>query len=197
MSVARDGLFLLGGYLNTEDVSAADFASLTYPKGQLGKTFYLNDTLAAKYSGSLGTCFGGWYQVVQFVAGSTAANVRGGAVRWSDRTNFVVTPDQTAITEQDFAGIGLMVNTKGNYGIIQAAGKCSILYRATVTDTTSGDLVLQLTTTNTFDALADATGTYVSGGVKGIKNVVGVALEAPANGAVKLASIWPRNFHCK
>lgn len=187
---------LISGYLNGEDITSAIFNSLAYPKGNLGKIIAINDEQALRLSKTAtGTLYAGLYQLVLFKAGSTAANARGGAVCWETRSTFTVTPDQTALTEQDFAGIGLMVNTKGNYGWIQVAGKSTILYRASVTDTTAGNIVLQLTTTNTFDSIADATGTYISGGVKGLKNIVGVGLEAAANGALKLASIWPRNLN--
>lgn len=191
------GLYLVSGYLNNEDIASAAFNDLAYPRGQLGRLVSYNDAMAYKLSAapSTTTLYHGLYQVVNFKSGSTASNAKGQAVFWNDRANFIVTPDAAAATEADFAGIALNAVTKGNYGVIQVAGKCTVLYRASVTDTTAQDLILQLTTTATFDAIADATGTYISGGVKGIKNIVGVALEAPANGALKLASIWPRNLN--
>lgn len=194
-----NGLTLVSGFLNAEDVAyAGGFQGLAGAPGELGQMVSIGDALALKLSKtSTGTLYGGIYQKVRFLATSTAANLRGGAVCWQDRANFVVTPDQTAITEADFAGIGLMVNTKGNYGFIQVAGKATIAYRASVTSTNVSDLVLQLTTTNTFDAIADATGSYISGGVKGLKNIHGIAIEAPANSGLKLASIWPGNLNIK
>lgn len=194
MQTNVDGIYLTSGYLNNEDVSSTIFNSLSYPKGILGKRFVYDDVTALKFSKtSVGTCYAGIYQVVRFLSTSTAANIRGGALCWNDRANFIVTPDQTATTEDDFAGVGLMVNTKGNYGIMQVAGKCSIKYRASVTGATLGNLVFQLTTTNTFDAYDDTAGTLVAGGVKGIKNVVGVAIALPVNDTVVVASIWDRN----
>lgn len=187
---------LNSGYLNNEDVTSAIFNSLAYPKGMLGKIVAITRERAAQLSyPTTGTLYEGLYQCVRFLSSSTASNIRGGALCWSDRANFVVTPDQLATTEEDFAGVGLMANTKGNYGWIQVAGQCSIKYRASVTDATLGNLVLQLTTTNTFDAIADATGTYISGGVKGLKNIVGVANVLPVNDSVVRASIWPRNLN--
>lgn len=192
-----NALQLISGYLNNEDVTSAIFNSLAYPKGLLGKAVFINRERAAQLSlPATGTCYEGVYQVVRYYASSSAANIRGGALCWQDRATFTVTPDQTATTEEDFAGVGLMVNTKGNYGLIQAFGECSIKYRASVTDATLGNLVLQLTATNTFDAIADATGTYISGGVKGIKNIVGVANVLPVNDSVVRASIWARNLNC-
>lgn len=187
-----NALQLISGYLNNEDISSTIFSSLSYPKGMLGKVVALNDTAAARYS-LTNTLYNGLYQLVKFYGSSSAANIRGGALCWQDRANFVVTPDQTATTEEDFAGIGLMVNTKGNYGWMQVCGDCSIKYRSSVTDATLGNLILQLTTTNTFDAIADGTGSYISGGVKGIKNIVGVANVLPVNDTVVRANIWNRS----
>lgn len=194
MQFASEGAYLTSGFLNNEDVSSTTFNDLGFPKGQLGKIIALNDAAALRLSyTTLGTLYAGLYQFVNFLSTSSAANLRGGAVIWQSRANFVVTPDATAITEGDMAGVGLMVNTKGNYGWIQIAGKASVAYRATVTSTNVSDLVLQLTTTNTFDAIADATGSYISGGTKGLKSIAGVALEAPANAGVKLISLNLRN----
>jgi hypothetical protein len=179
----------MSGTLNNEDVSSTSFNDLGFPKGQLGKIITLNDTIAAKLSYSTNTLYAGLYQFVQFLSSSTAANIRGGAVCWNNRASFIVTPDATAITEGDLAGVGLMINTKGNYGWIQIGGKATVKYRATVTDKTNSNLVIQLTTTNTFDAIADATGSYISGGALGLKNVVGVALETPADAGLKLISL--------
>ena len=196
MFTNTDGIYLTSGYLNNEDVSSTIFNSLSYPKGILGKIFALDDVTALKFSKTAtGTLYAGMYQVVNFLSTSSASNIRGGAMTWNSRANFVVTPDATAVTEGDFAGVGLMVNTKGNYGIIQVAGKASCKFRATVTSNQVSDLILQLTTTNTFDAIADATGSYISGGTKGLKNIVGVALEAPADAGVKLVSLWGRNLN--
>jgi|SoiMethySBSTD1v2_1073268.scaffolds.fasta_scaffold262778_2 hypothetical protein len=194
-----NGLTLVTGFLNSEDVAyAGGYQGLAGAPGELGQIVSIGDALALKLSKiATGTLYGGLYQKVQFKSGSSASNIRGGALIWYDRANFIVTPDLAAVTEGDFAGIGLMANTKGNYGFIQVAGKCTIQYRASVTDTNVSDLVLQLTTTNTFDAIADATGSYISGGTKGLKNIVGVAIEAPANSGLKTASIWARNLNIK
>lgn len=191
-----NALQLISGYLNNEDVTSAIFNSLAYPKGLLGKAVYVTREKAAQLSyTATGTLYEGIYQCVKFYASSSAANIRGGALCWQDRSTFTVTPDQTATTEEDFAGVGLMVNTKGNFGWLQVSGECSIKYRASVADATLGNLIFQLTTTNTFDAYADTAGTLVAGGVKGIKNIVGVANVLPVNDTVVRASIWPRNLN--
>jgi hypothetical protein len=194
-----DSLFLSTGFLNAEDTLAqGGFAGLAGVPGDLGVIAKVNRVFALALSKTAtGTCYAGLYQKVQFLTGSTASNIRGGALFWSDRANFIVTPDATSALEGDFAGIGLMVNTKGYFGVIQVAGKASVKFRATVTDKTNGNLIEQLTTTNTFDAIAESTGTYISGGVKGLKNFVGTALEAPTDAGVNLISLRPLNLNFK
>lgn len=199
MFMNDESFFLTTGFLNVEDVAyPGGLAGLAGVPGDLGKICAINRVFALQYSKtSIGTLYAGLYQKVQFLAGTTAANIRGGALFWTDRANFVVSPDATSALEGDFAGVGLMINTKGNYGFIQVAGKASVLFRATVTDKTNGNIVLQLTTTRTFDALAESTGTYISGGTKGIKNIVGTCLEAPTDGGTNLISLRPNNLNIR
>lgn len=192
MAFGRDeSLFLSQGFLNVEDSSSqGGYSGLAGVPGDLGHIAAYNRVFALQLSkASVGTCYAGLYQKVQFLSTSSASNIRGGALFWSDRANFIVTPDATSAIEGDFAGIGLAANTKGNYGVIQIAGKASAKFRATVTNKTNGNIILQLTTTNTFDAIAEATGSYISGGVLGLKNIVGTALEAPADAGVNLISL--------
>lgn len=186
-----ESLFLSSGFLNAEDtVSQGGFAGLAGVPGDLGHIAAYNRVLALNNSKTTtGTCYAGLYQKVQFRSGSSASNIRGGALFWYDRANFIVTPDADSAIEGDFAGVGLMANTKGYFGVIQIAGKASLKYRSSVTAKTNGNIVLQLTTTNTFDAIAEATGSYISGGVKGLKNIVGTALELPVDDTVCLVSL--------
>lgn len=192
-----DSLFLTSGFLNVEDtVAQGGYAGLAGVPGDLGHVAAYNRTFALQLSKtSTGTCYAGWYQKVQFLSTSSASNIRGGALFWSDRANFIVTPDATSAIEGDFAGIGLMVNTKGNYGVIQIAGKASVKFRATVTAKTNGNSIVQLTTTNTFDAIAEATSSWISGGVLGLKNYIGTALEAPTDAGVNLISLRSLNYN--
>jgi len=191
------------GFLNTvnDPVPGNSIASPTGAldySGLVGQEFELTAEQAAALSKTtIGTLYAGRYKYVKCAAGSTAANARGQVVVWSDVNNYVVTPDVAATTAGLPAGVTLNVVTKGNYGFIQVQGKATVLYRASVTDKTLGNLIVQLTTTNTFDAIADATGTYISGGVKGLKNIRGVAIELPTDGGLKLASIWPANLNIK
>lgn len=192
-------LFLASGFLNAEDtVAQGGVAGLAGVPGRLGAIADITRELALSLSKlTTGTCYAGIYQIVQFAAVSTAAPARGSACFWSDRANFIVTQDGTVASEADFAGVCLMANTKGRFGVIQVAGKASVLFRGTVTDKTAGNLVLQLTTTNTFDAIAEATGSYISGGVKGLKNIVGAALEAPIDAGVNLISLRLINLNVR
>lgn len=194
-----DSLFLASGFLNAEDtVAQGGIAGLGGVPGRLGIIAKYNREMALMLSKTAtGTCYAGLYQIVQFKSTSTAAPAKGSAYFWSDRANFIVTPDGTVASEADFAGVGLMANTKGSFGVIQVAGKASVLFRASVTDKTAGNLIIQLTTTNTFDAIAESTGSYISGGVKGLKNIVGAALEAPTDGGVNLITLRVNNLNIR
>ena len=192
-------LFLSSGFLNAEDTLAqGGFAGLAGVPGDLGNIARIGRERALNLSKlATGTCYAGLYQKVQFKSSSTAAPAKGGALFWYDRANFIVTPDGSVASEADFAGVGLMANTKGYFGVIQIAGKASALFRASVTAKTQGCLVVQLTTTNTFDSIAEATGSYISGGTLGIKNIVGASLEAPQDSGVNLISLRPINLNIK
>ena len=194
-----DSLFLSSGYLNAEDtVAQGGIAGLGGVPGRLGVIAKYNREFALNLSKTAtGTCYAGLYQLVQFKSSSTAAPARGSAYFWSDRANFIVTPDGSVASEGDFAGVGLMANTKGSFGVIQVAGKASVLFRATVTSKVNGQVVIQLTTTNTFDCIAEATGSYISGGTLGLKNIVGTALEAPTDGGINLISLRPINLNIR
>lgn len=182
-----NSLFLVSGYLNNEDnASQGGEAGLAGVPGQLGQVYTATFAQALALSKtSVGTLYGGLYQVVKFKSTSTTAPARGGLCFWeAPGTTYTVTPDTTALLETNIAGVYVNAPTKGNFGIIQVGGLASVLFRSTVTDKTAGNIVLQLTTTNTADAIADATGTYISGGVKGIKNVIGSAYAAPADAGI-------------
>jgi hypothetical protein len=156
--------------------------------GQLGDIIYLTNSMAAKLSDTnVGTLYEGFYQYVQFKSGSTASNARGQVVFWDTFSSYIVTPDVTAATMGLVAGITLTAVTKGYYGWIQISGKATVQCAATVTDTTSGDLALVTQTpANTVDAFADATAFATA---KLAKSIIGVFLEAPANGALKLCQL--------
>ncbi len=108
---------------------------------------------------------------------------------WSTRADYIVTPDATALTEPNLAGVYISAPTKGNFCWIQVGGVASVLFRSTVTSKIAGNLVIQLTTTNTADAIADATGTYISGGALGLKNIIGSAVAEPADAGITTVSL--------
>lgn len=158
--------------------------------GQVGGKLFLGAISAAALSDSaVGTLYGGIYQYVQFKSASTAANARGGLVVWSDRENFIVTPDVTATTVSLVAGVAINAVTKGQYGFIQIAGKASILFKASTTKTTPaiGDLVIidGATPSNVGDVLADAT-TLTS---PLAKTIIGTAIAAPVGAAISTVAL--------
>lgn len=177
------------GKLNTvNDVEpgalVADPVAPRFP-GIVGKIWGLNKTNAALLSDTtVGILYGGVYQYVK----AATALARGEIVTWSDQTVYSVTHTNTSASEGGIAGIALGTVTSGRYCFIQIAGLASVLYRASVTDKTNGNIVLQLTTTATADAIAEGTGSYISGGVKGLKNIIGAAAEAPTDGGINL--VW-------
>lgn len=158
--------------------------------GQVGKRLVLTTAMALKLSDTtIGTLYEGIYQYVQTKSGSTAAPARGGAVYWDDLTSYIVTPDVTTSNVGLFAGVYLSAPTKGNWCFIQIAGKASVLFKASPTKTTpaAGDaVVLNGTSTNTADVLADATGvTWAT-----IKLMLGVAIAAPTTAAISTVDLW-------
>lgn len=200
-----DSIVISSGYLNTANDSIQGQSvqpdALWGYGGLLGKIVQLDGASAAKYSDtSVSTLAGGFYQYVK----AATALVKGDVVAWTavgasppGEENFQVTHTLTAPLEGQIAGVALGTVTSGNYGWIQVGmgGLAWVNYRATVTDKTAGNLVLQLTTTATADAIADATGTYISGGVKGLKNIIGTAYDTPTDGGFKRINLrLPFNF---
>ena len=161
--------------------------------GQLGKIIFLTDAQASVLSyTTTGTLRGGFYQYVQFLSTATASNVKGQLVFWSNTANFVVTPDSSAGTLGLVAGVTLNAVTKGNYGWIQIGGLASVLYQATVSDASTGNIVIVGQTTGfTADALADATTTFTN---KLSKSILGIAVDQPVNATAKLVMIDPALF---
>lgn len=176
---------------NDSQAGGSFFPTAYAPASLVGSRLVLTHAEAAALSTtSIGTLYGGIYQYVKFVS----TGVKGQIYAWdvvanTGITDFeVVVPSSLAI-EGQLAGIGLCAVTANNYGWLQVDGLATVLYRSTVTDTTAGDMVFQLTTTATADAIADGTGTFIAGGAKGIKSWIGTAYEAPANGALKLVML--------
>lgn len=168
----------------------------TYP-GQVGGLLVLSPTMAfAKSDTAIGTLYGGVYMYVRTLSTSTAAPARGCLCVWNDLENFVVTPDigdATALGK--FAGVYINAPTKGNYCFIQVAGKATCQFVSSVTDTTDGNLVIvDQTPSNKVNAIADATAVTD----KVAKSIIGVAMEATANSALKRVLLrFPLPFVCQ
>jgi hypothetical protein len=150
--------------------------------GQLGATMVLNAGEALKLSDTaVGTLYAGKYQYVKFLSTQSGTTVVGGPVYWSDADNFLVTAD-VPTNGAGFAGVAISVPTKGNYAWIQTRGKAKLQCKGTVTASSKaiGDPV-QTSTIGAFDDV-DGTQTYLIQARR-----VGQWLEAPADGALKLA----------
>lgn len=181
--------------LINDSVVGASVASGTgaspYP-GQLGGLLVVNETQAASL-GSAFTLHAGIYQYVQFKSGSTTAPAKGTMMYYasqSDQALYRATPDVTAATSGLIAGVALSAVTKGNYGFVQVAGVASVLFKASITKTTPaiGDMVVvDGSSTNTADVLADATGvTWAT-----VKLRLGKAVTLPVGAAISLVWLDP------
>lgn len=188
------------GFLDTvNDVGPmSPVASDIIDRTKIGNIYEFSNADALRHSSTPSTqrLYGGWYQYVKF--SSTVA--RGEIVVWdvaanAGWTDFEVIKPSASAHEGFGFGIALGTGTSGRYGFIQVSGLANVLYRASVTDATLGNIVLQLTTTATADAIAESTGSYISGGVKGLKNIIGTAYDIPANGAVKLVMLKNNCFN--
>ncbi len=195
MSSLDTGFFLNGAKLNTMNDSAqGGVAGLGGVPGRLGALKYFSDAEAAQSSDSSvtgGVCRNGLYMIVQAKSTSTITPIRGGLCVFSDIANSIVTPDLVATNEGGPTFVYCGTPTKGNYCVVQVAGLAKVKYRATVTSKVDGNLVVQLTTTSTADAIAAATGTFISGGVLGLKNIIGNAAETPEDAGLNL--VWLLN----
>lgn len=195
-SVSNQSPRVTANYLN--DVNdPAPGVPLTSPSGSIvqsyagqvgGKLFLGSVSALALSDTAIGTLYGGVYQYVKTIAASTAAPTRGNLCFWSDRENFVVTPDVTATTISWVAGVYINALTKGQYGFIQIAGKASVKFAAAVTKVTPaiGDLVLvDATPTFAADVILDATALTSPLA----KTIIGVAIVAPVQGTITTVSL--------
>jgi hypothetical protein len=163
--------------------------------GLIGQCVQLNDPQALLHSDTtVSTLYGGVYQYVLFKSGSTAANAKGQIVFYSsvaDRATFTVTPDPPAVVSW-VAGVTLGAVTKGQYGWIQIAGLANVLCKATVTDTTAGDIGFVVSDSSIGKVDANLVGS-VTAAQQAVK--IGVFLDAPANAGFKRMWIVPTLFH--
>lgn len=157
--------------------------------GQLGKNLFLDTDDLVNYtnpSGTIATLYGGWFKYVHFKSSWSATLAAGQPLFYADAAAVLaneVTADAAATSI--FAGIALSPSTtKGNYWWIQTSGVVYVKCKATVSDTTAGNLaVLTDLSTATIDGIADATDYGTNAGK--LKAIVGKFLDAPANGALK------------
>jgi hypothetical protein len=110
--------------------------------GQEGKTITFSAD-NVKFDSSVGTVHGGVFQLVQTVAGSTAAPAVGRVAYWSDPINYVVTPDAPTAGSQ-IAGVYLNAATKGNWTFIQVEGLAEVLCAASLTTTGAAGQIVQV-----------------------------------------------------
>lgn len=208
--VSPDGFLNSGyfGFIGGEDTAPVlqTTAGSRFP-GLLGTTVIHSFDSALKASKtSVGTLHQGTYQLVKFAGTLTATggNIqRGEIVFWDTLANnglntFTVTNTPTATTCFR-AGIVIcasqvVANAQGKFGWIQVGGLASVRYRAAVTSTVIGNLVVQESlTSNEADAIADAGTTFATNA--GAKTVIGIAYETPANDGVLRVLMNPFGFY--
>jgi len=181
------------GYLDTvNDIGVmSQVAGDITERNKLGQLYAFTNADALRHSSAAATrLYGGLYQYVK--AGT--ALTKGQIVQWDTAANlgwtaFQVTSTVTAPAEGFGYGIACSTVTINRYAFIQVSGLANVLYRASVTSKVLGNIVIQLTTTATADAIADATGTYISGGALGLKNLIGTAYTIPVDGAIGLVML--------
>lgn len=151
--------------------------------GQVGAAqVFRNDEV--KYNSTIGTLYGGRYQLVLTKSASTIAPARGLIAFWNDGEtvgDFVVTPDIPAGNSL-VAGIYLSAPTKGQYCMIQTSGLCSVQAVASITKGTPaiGDIG-SVSTGAKVNILADATAvTWAT-----LRTRLGIFYELPVNNLIK------------
>lgn len=176
-------MHFVGRYLNALNMPAPGDSSPNLEtgsyrfQGQLGQTTTLRRDQAAQLSDlSVGTLFGGTYQLVQTVAGSTAAPARGVAAFWHTAATFVVTPDVPTQPGGLFAGVYLNAPTKGNFCVIQTKGIATVLFDTLTETGVIGDTVF-VVAGGVFNNLADATAVNAGN----VNDIVGTALTQPVS----------------
>lgn len=189
----------------------------------LGVELELDNATALQLSyTTTGTLYAGLYRYLRICSTTTGSlaigapvfytstQAGGGVFLNNDGSQYTAWVDASAsVGDGLFAGVGLnaitlpsasrsvttlaLLYAATTFTWIQASGLCTVLYKTSPTDTTVGDLVILVTDTLTFDSLTDTVGTWTAGGATGIKNIVGVAIQAAASAVTKVALIWPRN----
>ena len=171
-------LHVVTGPLNTVDMeypgeTTVGDIGLTRFAGQKGAIVKYR-TNNVPYDSSIGTLYGGEYQLVQTIAGSTIAPAVGLVANWNDLDDFVVTPDLPTQPGSAAAGVYISAPTKGNWCFIQISGVGTALC-GTLTETgVIGDTMFVTTGAKVIN-LADATAITVGH----LNDVLGTAAELP------------------
>jgi hypothetical protein len=159
----------------------------------VGDRMLVDDISALALSDTtVGTLYGGIYEYVQTLAGSTAAPARGTAafIRAADLPPafspplFQVTADAQPTTALPtlFAGVFINAITKGNYGWIQTQGVASLLFDSTITTAAVGNpvtLKVSPTVASTFDVGVASAATLLGAVQSGPATFVGIAIVLP------------------
>jgi hypothetical protein len=160
---------------------------LTNFRGQIGARMVFGKD-EVKFDSTVGTLYGGIYQLVKTKAASTIAPARGLICFWDPASphDFIVTPDAPT-GSADFAGVYLSAPTKGQYCVIQVAGIASVMGVASALTKATGAVgdLLFAAALATVDNIADATAlTAVE-----VRKIVGIAIEAPVAATIKLVRL--------
>lgn len=166
--------------------------------GLLGARYALDQANASLFSDpTVGMLYAGIYQYVHLHEDALDP-ARGQAAFWKlDEAvgDFLITTDPTPTTPDStaFAGVFLGTPTPGNYCWILVEGLAVVQLIASVTDTTLGSALTPSLVTSPgnhamFDAIDDNSGLAANPNLN-----VGVAQQAPSNGALILAEILCKN----
>jgi len=163
----------------------------------IGKRIVLADVDGPDWSlASVGTLFGGIYQLVQVDSAATGANIFTGAAAFlldtaaggaanSGSNNYVVTDSAHALGTSHCVGVFLNAITPGNFGFIQISGKASVLYGAAIASASLAATVLAASATaGAFDnVVAAITGITLA-------QAIGVPIQVPVVSTLKTIQMF-------
>lgn len=180
-------LFIDSGAFNTfnstypGEVTVDEIGASRY-SGQIGAKIELRGDDVPQDT-TVGTLYGGVYQLVKTKAGSTIQPAKGLLAFWdptSSPNDFVVTPD-IPTSSSLLAGVYLSAPTKGNYCIIQVKGLATVQCVDAIDTTGAVGQRGYVATGAKVDNDADATD--LTDAIE--RTVVGTFFEAPANAGLK------------
>lgn len=190
------------GRLNTVNDAViggqAKLAGTSAFAGMLGARYALSQVNASLFSApAVGTLYNGIYQYVQLHEDALDPAVGQGAFWKMDEAvgGFIITTDPTAPTPDgtNFAGVFIGTPTPGNYCWICVEGLVAVQLIASVTDTTIGSALVPSLVSSPgnhamFNSIDDNSGAADNPNLN-----VGVAMQAPSNGALILGNIVCKN----